>query len=323
MAAAKTKKQKTKSNPNTHSTTNIMKTFQTQTKALLLAAVAGSLLMTGGSVKADNANYVAGDLILFFQNPGGSQGSTQELYVNLGNTATVFRQDYVDQANSLGLTNIAGLLSSTYGNNWANEVTLFGGLGGVWGTSNLSSALQNGDPHRTIYTSSARNSTGAVGSANTTAYSIGTDTNMSGIANSISAVGSAFDNGSGQAIALTTTVVATQNPSAGPNSWNNNIPGTTVQQQGSGSSFGTFGSVSNVEFMWDLYRIEGKSGVAGSFDDGLAVRNGLYLGTVTLNSAGDVSFQTVPEPSSALLCGLGLAVVLYSVRRSRTAQELA
>jgi hypothetical protein len=286
-----------------------------------LALAAGSLAITMAGAHADNPNYTAGDLMLFFQNPGGTTGSDKEIYVSLGNTATVFRQDYVNQANSLGIVNIGGLLTSTYGANWATDITLFGGLGGVWGTSgNLSNALQNGDPNRTVYTSYARSSTGTVGSANTTAYVIANDTSMSTISNSITALGAALDGDSGQAVALTKSVVAAQLPSTGPNSWNSGIAGTPVQQQGSASNFGTFGSVSNVEFMWDIYRIEAKSGVAGSFDDGLTARNGLFLGTVTLNSVGDVSFQTaaIPEPSSIVLMALGAAFVAFIVRRRKS-----
>jgi hypothetical protein len=96
-------------------------------KSTVLSAVvaAAALAATLGTAQAQNPNYAPGDLVLFFQNPGGSTGSTQQLFASLGNTATVFRQAYVDQANLYDIVNIGSQLSSTFGSNWATATTLF------------------------------------------------------------------------------------------------------------------------------------------------------------------------------------------------------
>jgi hypothetical protein len=50
---------------------------------------------------------------------------------------------------------------------------------------------------------------------------------------------------------------------------------------------------------------------------GVTAGQGYYLGTITLSSNGDVNFVAVPEPSTAALLGLGLALTLYGKRRRK------
>jgi hypothetical protein len=292
---------------------------------LTCAVALGAILATGATAHAQNPNHTPGDLVLFFQNPGGATGADQQVYASLGNTATVFRQAYTDQTNLINIINIGTLMGNTFGASWASETTLYGGLGGVWGTSgSLSSALQNGDPNRTIYTSQARNATGTVGDQGTVGYTLGTDGVMSTLANSITTQNGLFENSTmlqADAIAITpaqlTANVPGQNP-VGGNSWNNGIPAPGVQQQGSGGNFGTFGPVANVEFMWDIYRIEAKQGITGQFASGVGLRESLYLGTMTLDSSGNVSFVTIPEPSTVALAGIGAVALGMFIRRRKT-----
>lgn len=86
----------------------------------------------------------------------------------------------------------------------------------------------------------------------------------------------------------------------------------------------SMGSVDNIVIGLDLYRatpvlnasgwqnIEGISGVTAG--------QGYYLGTITLSSNGDVNFIAVPEPSTAMLLGMGLVVTLYGKRRRKVAE---
>ncbi|RYD73928.1 MAG: hypothetical protein EOP84_20745, partial [Verrucomicrobiaceae bacterium] len=155
----------------------------------LLALTISVSGMASAPVSAQNPNYTPGDLILAFQNPGGSIGSDQTLYVNLGNTATLYRQGGAGTAgatNLLNIVNISSALISAFGANWASEITLHAGLAGVWGTaSSLSNTLDHGDPNRTLYVSRARSGAGTVGEANSPGWVIGSDTGMSAGANGI------------------------------------------------------------------------------------------------------------------------------------------
>jgi hypothetical protein len=291
---------------------------------LTCAVVLGTLAVTSGTALAQNPNHTPGDLVLFFQNPGGATGSDQQIYASLGNTATVFRQAYTDQANLTNIINIGTLMTNTFGANWASETTLYGGLGGVWGTSgSLSTALQNGDPNRTIYTSQKRDATGTVGSQQSAGYTVTTDGGMSTMANSITTQNGLFENSTmlqADAIAIEaaqlTANVPGQNP-VGGNGWNGGIPAPGVQQGGSAGNFGTFGPVANVEFMWDIYRIQAKDDISGQYGQGDGIRQSLYLGTMTLDNAGNVSFVTIPEPSTVALAGIGAVALGMFIRRRK------
>ena len=300
-----------------------MKTIKTK----FLGATAAALLFGAatGQVQAQNTNHTPGDLVLFFQNPNGLIGGTQQVFASLGNTALVFRDATAGSA--LTLLNINTELTSAYGANWASTTTLYGGAGGVWGNSgSLSSALQNGDPNRTIYTTQRRSTIGTVGSQNSVGYSIGSDGAMTSIANSILAQNNILETGSANRVAVITAAQAPsqsinlQNP-VGGNGWNNNIPGDVVQQGGQADNYGTFGSYTDVEFMWDLYRLQAKSNIANQYGFGDPLREGEYLGTMTLSSNGDVGFTAVPEPSTYALLALAAVGLGAHVLRRRQKQS--
>ena len=300
-----------------------MKTIKTK----FLGATAAALLFGAatGQVQAQNTNHTPGDLVLFFQNPNGLIGGTQQVFASLGNTALVFRDATAGSA--LTLLNINTELTSAYGANWASTTTLYGGAGGVWGNSgSLSSALQNGDPNRTIYTTQRRSTIGTVGSQNSVGYSIGSDGAMTSIANSILAQNNILETGSANRVAVITAAqspsqnINLQNP-VGGNGWNNNIPGDVVQQGGRTNNYGTFGSYTDVEFMWDLYRLQAKSNIANQYGFGDPLREGEYLGTMTLSSNGDVGFTAVPEPSTYALLALAAVGLGAHVLRRRQKQS--
>ncbi len=280
------------------------------------ALAAAALTAATGTAQAQNTNYTPGDLVLFFQNPNGTTGSDQQVFASLGNTATTFRQAFVDQANLVNIININSQLTTAFGAGWANTTTLYGGAGGVWGNSgSLSIALQNGDPNRTLYTTERRSTVGTVGSQNSVGYAIGSDGAMTAIANSMIGQNNILEVGALTAAAVIPVAPAPQqtialNNPVGGNGWNNNIPGNKVQQAGQAGNYGAFGSINNVEFMWDLFRIQAKNNISGQYGQGDPNRQSEYLGTLVLDSSGNVSFQTnaVPEPgtwaAAAIAAGL-------------------
>lgn len=279
--------------------------------AVLALAASVSTLATV-SAQAQNPDYVAGDLVLFFQNPGGTlaEGNNQLLFVDLGNTALDFRGLgaglEAGQPNiSLGI-NINAALTAAFGANWATSTTLNAGLAGVWGTSSLSTATQNGDPHRTVYASNARNTLGTLGTAGSSAWIFGSDATANSASSGITGSLAGFaTNGTGAISQLNISQsTLDENAPVGSTSWGAfSTPG--VYQAGTAGTLGSLGGVDNIEFALDLYRILAKTNAPGQV--GGALRTGSYEGTVVLSSNGDLSFlgsepfAPVPEPSSALV----------------------
>jgi hypothetical protein len=261
----------------------------------LSLACEAAFLALPNLAKAQNANYAPGDLILYFQ----KEGASNTVYANVGNAATLFRGAAAgpDAANRVNFLNINAKLVAAFGAAWASDATIYTGLAGVWGTSNTSTALQNGDPSRTLYISAARTAVGAVGAANSAGYTVNTNTGMTTGASGITQQNNVLEVSYTTAVEVSPTGVsfiddqnpflytATQGTAFG-------IFGGGVQQVGTAGTFGSFGAAGTVVFALDLYRILALTSVSGQV--GGVLREGSYEGTVTINSSGSVSFIAQP-----------------------------
>ncbi len=264
---------------------------------------------------AANTFYAPGDLVLYFQQEGG----TNTVYANLGNTATAFRDATTSNVNFL---NLNSTLTSAFGANWATESTIYAGLAGVWGTSTTNSTLTNGDPHRTLYVSSSRSSVGTVGVANSTGWDLVTAGNgaMNSGSTGMFSMNNTFETQYDAQATVSLTSISTiddQNPFSSPGLQGNAFGAFAggVQQKGSLSIFGDFGgAVGETEFALDLYRILAKNNISGQVAGDLRI--GSYEGTVTVGSTGQVSFLAIPEPSSTVLIGLTAGALVLRRRRS-------
>ena len=295
---------------------------------------AGSLAISATAVQAqNNPNYAPGDLVLFFQEEGGSE----TVYANLGNTATTFRGAAagVDVANSFNFLNINSTLVSAFGAGWATNTSIYAGLAGVWGTSGTTSGHTNGDPHRTLYVSAARSALGTIGEANSSAPTVNGNTAMT--------TGASGMLGQNNILETTYLTAVAQSPTSTSGIDNANpflstgIQGPAfgtfdggVQQRSTGSTIGSYDSAGNAVFALDLYRVlaraTGGAGtsafVTGQVDGPL--RSGSFEGTVVLNTAGDISFVTataaVPEPSTYAFMGVAAVFVGFYYLRRRKAK---
>lgn len=254
---------------------------------IALAATLAPFTLQG----ADNPTYNPGDLILFFQQEGG----TDTVYANLGNAATSFRgtASGPGAANLINFKELSAQLGEAFGPDWAADATLYAGLAAVWGTDPDDESLQDGDPHRTVYVSKSRMAVGTVGLANSGGWTVNSNTGMTGASSNIFSQNNILEQNYSEAAVVSPTAISRideQNPflAAAVQGVAFNTFGGGVQQVGSAGSFGTFGAAGSVEFALDLYRIVAVTGIDGQVAGTL--RKGSYEGTVTVNSSGQVSF---------------------------------
>ncbi len=297
--------------------------------AILVAAIAG--LITAPA-QAQNPNYAPGDLVLGFQNPGGTTGADQTVLVNLGNTATVFRDA---SSNLINLVNIDALLDATFGMNWASETSLYMSAVGIWGTnSGLSNTLTNGDPHRTLYLGKARDVLGTIGLAGSAAPGVANNTEATGAANNANQVGNSLETQSllaATALHISASQYDDKNPFINVNLGQQGtaytvFPGGVQDRFEAGPQFANFGGIGPVEGALDLFRMQARNNIAGQYDQGGPILSGVYQGSLVLDSVGNVSYvieplAAVPEPATF---AFGLAMLgACATRRFRTRRTLA
>ena len=269
------------------------------------------LLAVGAAIAASNAmgafTFTNGDLILGFQATGG-QGSTQNVFFNLGSPITYRNNPAVGLVGNINTT-----LTATYGANWYNRSDLwFGVIANLnqQPTSGIGSRAQvDGDPSRTFYVSapSATVASGALYEVGTYASaSLGTaGTNLSGMEGFLPTLPNLADGAAVLDQAL--------NPVEWNNSWSKWNPFIAGGQSGSFGTFAggiqqNFGKAGSNTYV-DLQRVLATNTNANP--TGL-VGGGTYETTFAISSNGNIS--AIPEPSAALLGGLG---VLALLRRRR------
>ena len=297
-----------------------------KSKFIALATAVASVI-AGASAQAQNTNFANGDLILGFQSKAGT-GSDTNVMVNLGNTATVFRNANTNSINLDNIVNINTILTSTFGASWFDNTNILWGAAGVWGNINEGN-LQNGDPEQSIYVTKSRTAIGAnEGIANST-VTTPSASNQTAASNNIISLSNTFESQAGspsQFSVLNTTANDWEsfNVTNGAFSQSNAFTafvGGTQQRFGAGS-YGTSnatGSPEAIEGALDLYRSQGQNNVSGQFAEGDTLRVGRFQGILTIDNAGNVDFLTtvVPEPSSALLLGAA-SIIGLGIRRRRT-----
>ncbi len=283
-------------------------------KLLAFAALAVSGLAVAPAV-AQNPAFDYGDLVLGFQATGGT-GSGSYLLARIG-VASILR----DAAGTISLANIGADLTTAFGANWFERTDLYVGVAAIGSNDEFNGYFQNGDPDLTPYIGIPRQSVGVAGTAGSFAPILnGAATQQA--ASAIFAAHSIFEAaGTGTVSSISKGFNLTdyddQNPIAA------GVQGTAYDVFAGGTQVvltaGLFGNVGgiNAEAALDLYRIQRFNDIPGQFGLGQPTDVGTFEGTVVINSAGQVSLVSVPEPTTFGLLSVGAAIVGLARRRRR------
>ena len=261
--------------------------------------------------------YAVNDLLMFFQNPeqtGGTSGTASVVYFNLGSTFNVFRDAATPSSGAFGSTiylgNINSILTSSYGSDWTDlsSSIFFGANGQNGSTSSVNTSTSNGDFARTVYITKPRTSVGSVGQANSVSPLYApSQTAVAGQIAGANAISGMTQPG---VVAVGDTLLDGYNPffnGAPANAYSEVIPGGLMNNISSTRT--SLGSISNVVGALDLYRVAKTSGtgtssasiwqnsnnITATYSNNFGVAGGgsaaaFYLGTITLSSDGAVNF---------------------------------
>ena len=285
--------------------------IKTSSKLFAVAAFAGAIAATplGARAAADDA-YTANDVLLLFQNPGGTVGTDQVVYYSLGSTYNVFREAATPGSGSFGTTislgNINTILTTTFGADWTGgSSTIFTGAAGQNGnTGSLNTSITNGDYARTVYVTKPRSGVGTVGEANSSSPLF--DPAQTAVAGNIAGANNITGMTQPGAVHFNDTNIETYNPisNGNPGTAYGAISGGIQSALGTGSTFGNISAV----MLLDLYRVTKTTGTNSSnstlwhnsnnitatySNNSYPGSNGAradYLGTIIVSANGDVNF---------------------------------
>jgi hypothetical protein len=302
-----------------------------------LALAVSSLLVLAASATAQNTAVAPSDLVLTFQNPGGTTGATATVTAVAGTTGTTalvrtFRD--APDGTFTNLTNIGAALTAAFGPNWYDAPTLWAAAVGSIGSSATVTTITSGDAQRTVYFTRARNSVGTPGVQN----SIGVTNPNSSFYTTVSGGITTLKNGLEQAPGATANNNPTFQSTTGVSSIDNLLnfinPGIQapaftaiadgIQDNFSSGSFGTFGLAGEVEIALDLFRMQPgftQSGANPNVTGTTGVTE--FLGTLTIDQLGQLAFTgngsapaPIPEPTTGLI-GAVTALFAATLRRRK------
>jgi MYXO-CTERM domain-containing protein len=281
-----------------------------QTLTAFALAVSVSAIAVSPAVAAFDPTFDAGDLILGVQS---SAATASVLELNIGAPLL-----YKQATGSILIGNIDSQLTTLFGAGWYDSPNMFFGISGASNNGSLSagSANPNGDFNSTIYASRSRLGNGTVGQANSTAWSMSAGTVTTAATPMVQQAGTFSTNQSG-GVAIIPTSLSNEwsdfNPVSGTaqSPAYNSVFTTGIQYRLDAGTFdgGTFGGLSNVEAVVDLWR------VARFSNGGSTPGQGSFIGSFAITQSGDVHFVAVPEAGSGLLVGLVSLAGLFVRRR--------
>ena len=285
-------------------------------KHLLTMFTMAGILVAASSVNA--ASIVNGDLLLGFRVTGGT-GAGTDLIVRAGPSGTAGIGNAVTfrdaSANIATVVDVGAELAAIYGAGWATRADLSWGVVGVRSASSTGggSAANGFTPGRSPFIGIAQSSSNPATQSSTApdlSSAAGLRTNLS---NAINGINTSFGTTADTGISSAEAIYLSSSLGAG---WSDRQ--STFFTLAGGTEVSNAQGIDNTGL--DLYWITNSN--SGAQDNGAAVTStvgqGIYQGSFQISSAGVVSFNVtaVPEPSRALLAGLGLAGIAFRRRRS-------
>lgn len=261
-----------------------LKKITTAVTALALAAVLAS------SARAQ-VLFNAGDLLLGFE----QSGTTSNYVVDLGSLSNFIGVTGSITFN-LSTTDLGNVFGSTWASNSQSNLVQWGVIGGTSRTATQTYGSVTLPKNTLFYTVGE-----TVAGTQSLAPLRGANAAQNSINGNIVSLDNAFDGAAAAPGSSTATIFAS-------GTWSSFSPGSTafgigssIEQPGSGSFTGPTNSV------LDLYELQTSS---------VANQPGTLLGSFSLSNSGVLTFTgAVPEPSTYALMGIGLALLVWQVRR--------
>lgn len=279
-----------------------------------LASITASTVFLFASGKSSASDdFSNGDLAIgFYQIVGGVVQSNTYVF-NLG-PAYLYRENTVNNVSvsaintSIASSNISADLVSAFGSTWADSGTVFWCVAGL--NENFAATVQ-GDPGTTNYLSAARSNLAPGATGKNTSFTNISQTNRGILANNLSAF---LLTGTNAGINQSNNSVSTPGanlqgailPISNTNSLEDFLPPATLTYFGIGNvprqqlSITTLGGGAGVKGALDMYRVLQTTVdadlTAGASTGNATVGIGQFIGTLTIDAAGDLKIQSVGAP---------------------------